>query len=127
MGHSIKGLGKIKIKALTIINFYSFGACMIFKFFMIVDDRCSHLTTGMIIQMINALFVSQNQKPYCTFFLTAYTQSFSGKTLNFSFTRYQKNFFHLSLRDVLIGIISSECPLLNYFLLIAKLYLWDYR
>ena len=27
----------------------------------------------------------------------------------------------------IIGIITSECPLLNYFLLIAKLYIWDCR
>ena len=32
-----------------------------------------------------------------------------------------------SLKDVLIGIIAVQCPLLNYFLLIAKLYLWDCR
>ena len=47
------------------------------------------------------------------------------KVWSFSYwARFQN---HLSLRDVLIGIISSECPLLNYFLLIAKLYLWDCR
>ena len=38
-------------------------------------------------------FVSLNQKPYCTFFLTAHAQSFSGKTLNFTFTLCQKNLF----------------------------------
>ena len=27
----------------------------------------------------------------------------------------------------IIGIITSECPLLNYFLLIARLYIWDGR
>ena len=34
-----------------------------------------------------------------------------------------QEFVHLSLQDVLIGIVTSECPLLNYFLLIAKLYI----
>ena len=33
----------------------------------------------------------------------------------------------LTLKDICIGIISSECPLLNYLLLIGKLYLWDCR
>ena len=47
------------------------------------------------LQTINALFVSLNQKPYCNFFLTAYTQSFSGKILNFTFTRCRKNLFIL--------------------------------
>ena len=31
------------------------------------------------------------------------------------------------LQDILIGIITSKCPLLNYLLLIAKVYLWDCR
>ena len=34
---------------------------------------------------------------------------------------------NLSLQDVLLGIIAVQCPLLNYFLLIAKLYIWDCR
>ena len=34
---------------------------------------------------------------------------------------------HLSLKDVLIGVIAVQCPLLNYFLFIAKLHLWDCR
>ena len=33
----------------------------------------------------------------------------------------------LAKRDVIIGIITSSCPLLNYLLIIAKLYLWDCR
>ena len=48
--------------------------------------------------------------------------------MNFTFTLCQKNLFvHLSLQDVVIGITTSECPLLNYFLMIAKLYIWDCR
>lgn len=46
---------------------------------------------------------------------------------DFEFYFLSKQFVHLSLHDVLIGIITSECPLLNYFLLIAKLYIWDCR
>ena len=38
-----------------------------------------------------------------------------------------KEFVHLTLQDVLIGIITSKCPLLNYLLLIAKVYLWYCR
>ena len=38
-----------------------------------------------------------------------------------------KEFFHLSLQDVLFGIITSKCPLLNYLVLIAKVYLWGCR
>ena len=49
------------------------------------------------------------------------------KDFEFFFYSLSKEFVHLSPRGVLIGIISSECPLLNYFLLIAKLHLWDCR
>ena len=31
------------------------------------------------------------------------------------------------MMDVIVGIIITECPLLNYVLLIAKIYLWDCR
>ena len=34
---------------------------------------------------------------------------------------------HLNLRDVLLGVITSKCILLNYLLIIGKLYLWDCR
>ena len=33
----------------------------------------------------------------------------------------------ITLKDIQIGILSSECPLLTYLLLIGKLYLWDCR
>ena len=49
------------------------------------------------------------------------------KDFEFYFYSLSKEFFHLSLQDVLIGIITSECPLLNYLLQIAKVYLWDCR
>ena len=80
------------------------------------------------LQKINELFASVNLKPYCTFFSTTSTQSFSGKILNLTCTLYQKNLFISACKnDVLIGIISPECPLLNYFLLTAKLFIWDSR
>ena len=34
---------------------------------------------------------------------------------------------HLSLEDIIVGITKRPCLLLNYFLLIAKIYLWDCR
>ena len=41
-----------------------------------------------------------------------------------------KHQIHLSLKDVLFGILSEKCPLLdllNYFIIIGKLFLWDCR
>ena len=34
---------------------------------------------------------------------------------------------HLTLEDIIVGVITRPCPLLNYFLLIAKIYLRDCR
>ena len=34
---------------------------------------------------------------------------------------------HLTLEDVIVGVLTRQCPLLNYVLLIAKMYLWEYR
>ena len=38
-----------------------------------------------------------------------------------------KEFVHLTLKDVIVGVIITKCPLLNYLLLIAKIYLWECR
>ena len=38
-----------------------------------------------------------------------------------------KQQIHLELRDILIGVLTPECPLLNYLLLIGKIYLWGCR
>ena len=38
--------------------------------------------------------------------------------------------FHFSAENVLVGILSKQCPLfniLNYFIVIGKLFLWDCR
>ena len=35
-----------------------------------------------------------------------------------------KEFHGLCLREVIIGITMSKCPLLNYLILIGKLYSW---
>ena len=58
--------------------------------------------------------------PLCV--LPAFLEQF--KSYYYSLT---KEFVHLTLQDLLIGIITSKCPLLNYLLLIVKVYLWDCR
>ena len=59
--------------------------------------------------------------------------------ITFSFVRTQflkfelhffalsKEFYLLSSQDLVLGIITSSCPLLNYLLLIAKIYRWSSR
>ena len=77
-------------------------------------------------QTTTASFVSLMPKSSATSFSTVNTRRLFGKSLNFISILFQKN-FSLTLRDVIIGIIDSKRPLLNYLLLIAKLYLWDCR
>ena len=38
-----------------------------------------------------------------------------------------KERIYLTKKDIIVGIITRSCPLLNYLLIIAKLYLWDCR
>ena len=67
--------------------------CKVLNFILYTNTKLHKI--GYTTDDINSLFVSLNQRPYCTFFLTVCTQSFSGKILNFSFTLYQKKLFIL--------------------------------
>ena len=39
----------------------------------------------------------------------------------------RKQLVHLTLKEIWIGFLSSESPLLNYLILIGKIYLWSCR
>ena len=54
------------------------------------------------------------------------TRSF-WRDFEFYFYSLSKEFVHLTLEYVIVGIIITKCPLLNYLLLIAKIYLWGCR
>ena len=103
----------VKAFQYKVLNFILYTNTKLYKIGYITDDKCS----------------------FCKFepetllhllFNCVYSKLF-WKDFEFYFYSLSKEFVHLSLQDVLIGIISSECPLLNYFLLIAKLFLWDCR
>ena len=80
----------------------------------ISDNKCSFCKSEPETPLIHLLF-------HCV-----YSKLF-GKDFEFYFYSLSKELFHLSLQDVLIGIITSECPSMNFLLLIAKVYLWDCR
>ena len=44
----------------------------------------------------------------------------------FWFSGTQKT-INLTQQDFIVGVLSRSCPLLNYFLLVARIYLWDCR
>ena len=56
------------------------------------------------------------------------SQFLSGKILNYiTYLCHNSRYIHLNLKDILIGLLTPELPLLNYLLLIGKIYLWACR
>ena len=49
---------------------------------------------------------------------------YSGKMLNYIYYFVLRK---LQVQDILIGVLTSENPLLNYLILIGKVYLWSCR
>ena len=81
--------------------------------------------------MICVRSVKLTRKPQIIFFTIVPMHS---RQLWTDFASYwhllSNNQIHLSLKDVLFGIFSEKCPLLNllnYFIIIGKLFLWDCR
>ena len=80
----------------------------------IQDDSCS-LNCKLEPETLHHFFF------YCTYarrFWDELESYYSGRT---------NQSVRITLRDICIRILNSECPLLNYLLLIGKLYLWDCR
>ena len=77
--------------------------------------------------MINVHSVNQNWKPSTTFFFYCRHVQRFWKDFEYYFYFLIQEFFHLTLQDVMIGIIYAKCPLLNYLLLSAKMFIWDCR
>ena len=80
-----------------------------------------------MLKTILAPFVNLNLKR-CTIFFSycSYVRLFWDEFGSYYLSRTNLP-VRLTLKDICVGIISSECPLLNYLLLIGKLYLWDCR
>ena len=97
-------------KVLNSILYTNFKLC---KIGYIADDKCTFCK-------------SESETLIHLFFNYVYSKLF-WKDFEFYYYSVSNELLHLSLQDVLIGIIAVQCPLLNYFLLIAKLYLWDCR
>ena len=93
----------VKAFQYKVLNFILYTNTKLHKIGYITDDKCSFCK-------------SEPETLLHLLFNCLYSKLF-WKDFEFFFHSLSKEFFHLSLRDVLIGIISSECPLLNYFLL----------
>ena len=76
----------------------------------IQDDKCS-------------LCKTDSESLYHIFFECRHTKQFCKKFQNYFYT-LTREFVCLTLQKVITGILYINCPLLNYLILIAKLYLW---
>ena len=63
---------------------------------------------------------------YHIFFECRHTKQFWKESQYYSYT-LTREFICLTLQDLNTGILYTNCPLLNYWILIAKLYLWGCR
>ena len=49
------------------------------------------------------------------------------KDLEYFFYLLKREFVHLTLQDAIMGITYANYPLMNYLIVVAKLYIWDCR
>ena len=77
------------------------------------EDKCS-------------LCKTDSESLYLIVFECRHTKQF-WKEFQYYFYTLTREFVCLTLQDVITGILYTNCPLLNYLILIAKLYLWGCR
>ena len=69
---------------------------------------------------------TDSESLYHIFFECRHTKQF-WKEFQYYYYTLTREFICLTLQDVITGILYTNCPLLNYLILIAKLYLWGCR
>ena len=68
----------------------------------------------------------ENETLYHLMFHCPYSRKF-WEAFELYFLQVTNQQISLNSQDVLLGVISSKCPLLNYLIIIGKLFLWDCR
>ena len=93
--------------------------------YLLPNQSCWRSGAG---QIICALFATRNQKLLNISFGTVLIRIHSvWKCFESYYFVLRKQLVHLTLKKYWIGILTSECPLLNYLKLIWKIYLWSCR
>ena len=97
-----------------VLNFILFTSTKLFKIRFVTQDKCSFCK-------------SHSETLSHLLFDCKKNAEFLERLLIFYFYSVSKEFVHLTLKDVILGIIITKCPVLNYLLLIAKIFFWDCR
>ena len=111
--HKVSFEPYIKAFQFKVLNSILFTNTKLCKIGYISDDNCSFCK-------------SEPETLYHVLFYCSHVQRF-WKDFEYYFYLLTKEFFHLTLQDVMIGILYAKCPLLNYLLLIAKSFIWGCR
>ena len=111
--HIICSESYVKASQYKVLNSIVYTNAKLCKIGYIAEDKCTFCK-------------SESETLIHLFFNCVYSKLF-WRNFEFYYYSVSNELLHLSLQDVLIGIIAVQCHLLNYFLLIAKLYLWNCR
>lgn len=111
--HTISFEPYVRAFQYKVLNSILFTNTKLFKIGFVTEDKCSFCK-------------SQLETLSHLLFDCIKTRSF-WRDFKFYFYTLSKEFVHLTLKDVIVGIIITKCPLLNYLILIAKIYLWNCR
>ena len=103
----------LKVFQYKVLNSILFTNKKLSKIGYIQDDKCS-------------LCKTDSESLYHILFECRHTEQFWKKFQYYYYT-LTREFVCLTLQDVITGILYTNCPLLNYLILIAKLYLWGCR
>ena len=111
--HTVSSEPYVRAFQYKVLNSILFTNTKLFKIGFITEDKCSFCK-------------SESETLSHLLFDCIKTKSF-WRDFESNYYSLSKEFVHLTLKDVIVGIIITKCPLLNYLLLIAKIYLWDCR
>ena len=111
--HSIAFEPYVKAFQFKILNSILFTNSKLFKIGYRTDNLCS--------------FCKRESETIRHFFWDCpYSNSF-WKCVESYYSGLRKQLLHLTLKEIWIGFLTSECPLLSYLILIGKIYLWSCR
>ena len=111
--HKVSFEPYIKAFQYKVLNSILFTNTKLFEIGYISEDKCSFCKL-------------EPETPHHLLFHCSLVQPFR-KDFEYYFYLLTREFVHLALQDVMTGIIYANYCLLNYLILVAKLYIWDCR